>query len=349
MLTIVKRPRANGNVAYRAVVRVKWKGKIVYSESRTFDRERLAKAWGKKRELELQTTDGIEKLKVAKVTVAELIERYIQEVDPIKRLGRSKRYTLEQLRCSDLGRKSAVELTSSDVIDHCKIRQSEGAGPATVSQDVTYLRTIFSLCQAAWGMPITSGAIDAARPVLNQLGLIGKSSRRDRRVTPDEINQLSAAFKERFSNRQANIPMSDIFEFAIETAMRQNEICSLRWEDLNLDKKTIVIRERKDPKNKHNNHQEVPLLGKALGIVLKQPQVSDLIFPYNSKSVGAAFTRVVRSLGIHDLRFHDLRHEAASRLFEQGYDIQEVALVTGHKDWNMLRRYTQIKPESLHR
>ncbi|MCX4029042.1 tyrosine-type recombinase/integrase [Spartinivicinus sp. SM1973] len=73
------------------------------------------------------------------------------------------------------------------------------------------------------------------------------------------------------------------------------------------------------------------------------------MFPYNSKSVGAAFTRVVRSLGIHDLRFHDLRHEAASRLFEQGYDIQEVALVTGHKDWNMLRRYTQIKPESLHR
>ncbi|MCX4029040.1 tyrosine-type recombinase/integrase [Endozoicomonas sp. SM1973] len=268
MLTILKRSRANGSVAYRAVVRVKRKGKIVYSESRTFDREKLAKLWGRKRELELQTPEGIQKLKVAKVTIEQLIDRYIKEVDPIKPLGRSKRYTLEQLRCSDLGKIIAAELTSSDVLEHCKIRQSEGAGPATVSQDVTYLRTIFSLCQAGWGLPITSGAIDAARPVLNQLGLIGKSSRRDRRITPEEIKQLSEAFEKRFSKQQANIPMSDIFEFAIDTAMRQNEICSLRWEDLNLDKKTIIIRERKDPKNKHNNHQEVPLLGKSLDIIL---------------------------------------------------------------------------------
>lgn len=349
MLTIVKRQRANGSVAYRAVVRVKRKGKIVYSESRTFDREKLAKLWGRKRELELQTPEGIEKLRVAKVTVEQLIDRYIKEVDPIKPLGRSKRYTLEQLRCSDMGKKMAAELTSCDVIEHCKVRQSEGAGPATVSQDVTYLRTIFSLCRAGWGMPITPSAIDAARPVLNQLGLIGKPNRRDRRITSEEIKRLSAAFGKRFSKRQANIPMSDIFEFAIETAMRQNEICTLRWEDLDLEKKTIVIRERKDPKNKHNNHQEVPLLGNSLAIILKQPRVADCIFPFNSTSVGAAFTRVVRSLGIHDLRFHDLRHEAASRLFEKGYEIQEVALVTGHKDWNMLRRYTQIKPESLHR
>ncbi|WP_163833306.1 hypothetical protein [Spartinivicinus ruber] len=108
MLTILKRSRANGSAAYRAVVRVKRKGKIVYSESRTFDCEKLAKLWGRKRELELQTPEGIQKLKVAKVTIEQLIDRYIKEVEPI-----------------------------------------------------------------------TASAIDAARAVLNQLGLIGKSSRRD--------------------------------------------------------------------------------------------------------------------------------------------------------------------------
>ncbi|MBL4821255.1 MAG: tyrosine-type recombinase/integrase, partial [Gammaproteobacteria bacterium] len=54
-------------------------------------------------------------------------------------------------------------------------------------------------------------------------------------------------------------------------------------------------------------------------------------------------------LDIEDLHFHDLRHEATSRLFEAGLTIERVALVTGHKDWKMLRRYTHLKPEDLHK
>lgn len=83
----------------------------------------------------------------------------------------------------------------------------------------------------------------------------------------------------------------------------------------------------------------------------RQPQIpgEDRIFPFNSKSVGTAFTRACSKLGILDLCFHDLRHEATSRLFEQGYDIPEVAAVTLHSSWNELKRYTQLRPESLHR
>ena len=72
-------------------------------------------------------------------------------------------------------------------------------------------------------------------------------------------------------------------------------------------------------------------------------------FPYNSKSVGTAFRRGRNAIGADDLRFHDLRHEATSRLFEAGLPIERVALVTGHKDWKMLRRYTNLKPEDLHK
>jgi integrase len=74
----------------------------------------------------------------------------------------------------------------------------------------------------------------------------------------------------------------------------------------------------------------------------------DRIFPYSHKSAGTAFTRACRDLDIEDLHFHDLCHEGTSRLFEAGFAIQRVALVTGHKDWKMLRRYTHLKPESLH-
>jgi integrase len=72
------------------------------------------------------------------------------------------------------------------------------------------------------------------------------------------------------------------------------------------------------------------------------------IFPYNGKSIGTAFRRQCKDLKIEDLHFHDLRHEGTSRLFEAGFSIEQVALVTGHKDWKMLRRYTHIKPETLH-
>src|SRR3546814_8975561 len=71
----------------------------------------------------------------------------------------------------------------------------------------------------------------------------------------------------------------------------------------------------------------------------------DRIFPYNPRSVGTAFRRACRALKIENLHFHDLRHEATSRLFEAGLRIEQVALVTGHRDWKMLKRYTHLRPE----
>lgn len=73
------------------------------------------------------------------------------------------------------------------------------------------------------------------------------------------------------------------------------------------------------------------------------------IFPYNARSVTAGFQRVRNELGIDDLRYHDLRREGASRLFEKGYSIEEVAQVTGHRNLNVLWQvYTQINPNLLH-
>ena len=85
----------------------------------------------------------------------------------------------------------------------------------------------------------------------------------------------------------------------------------------------------------------------AWAIVQAQPQTTEYIFPYDPKSVGTAFTRACHVLGIKDLRFHDLRHEATSRLFERGYQIHEVAQFTLHESWNELKRYTNLRPENM--
>ena len=118
----------------------------------------------------------------------------------------------------------------------------------------------------------------------------------------------------------------------------------------------LTIRDRKDPREKRGNDQRIPLLSvsgfDALALIEEQRSIraneDDRIFPYYHRSAGTAFTRACKDLAIKALHFHDLRHEGTSRLFEAGFAIEQVALVTGHKDWKMLRRYTHLKPESLH-
>jgi integrase len=145
--------------------------------------------------------------------------------------------------------------------------------------------------------------------------------------------------------------MHDIVAFAAVTAMRLGEITRIRWSDLNRQDKTVIIRDRKHPREKIGNDVTIPLLGESYDIASRQPQSDDddRIFPFNGESVSTAFTRACKKLAILDLTFHDLRHEGVSRLFEQGYGIEQVALVSGHRDWKMLARYTQIKAKDLHK
>ena len=138
--------------------------------------------------------------------------------------------------------------------------------------------------------------------------------------------------------------------------MRQDEISRVEWADFDPQKRMLLVRDRKDPRRKSGNNQRIPLLDAtgydACAIVEEQRRyvcgTPGRIFLYNGKSVGTAFRRQCRELKIEDLHFHDLRHEATSRLFEAGFSIEQVSLVTGHKDWKMLRRYTHLKPEALH-
>ena len=107
------------------------------------------------------------------------------------------------------------------------------------------------------------------------------------------------------------------------------------------------MRDAKHPTAREGNHRRFRYTREAWAIVRAQPRKGEYIFPYDPKSVSAAFTRACKVLGIADLRFHDLRHEATSRLFERGYQIHEVAQFTLHDSWNELKRYTNLKPENL--
>ncbi len=294
----------------------------------------------------------MKRAQVDPTTFEHLIDLHVDDMREVgKAPQRSKHSTLEALS-EKLGKVKIKDLTRERLIQFGKDRAKEGAGPVTLSADVGYIKLVVSHAAAVHGTNVKVEPVDLARIALKRLGLIGKSRERDRRPTRDEINRIVTYFE---SNQRQLIPVGRIVRFAIATAMRQEEITRIRWADVDKGNRTAVVRDRKDPRQKNGNDQRVPLLDvtglDAWSILQEQRSFctrSDRIFPYNSRSVGTAFRRACRELGIRDLRFHDLRHEAASRLFEAGLSIEQVALVTGHKDWRMIKRYTNLRPEDLH-
>ena len=136
---------------------------------------------------------------------------------------------------------------------------------------------------------------------------------------------------------------------------KRQELGRLEWKDIDTKRRTIILRQVKHPNKKEYNDQVVPLLTPAWTLLDEMPKLDARIFPYNMESASSAFERArdrIAETGlpkIKDLRFHDLRHTGISMLFWYGFKIEEVALVSGHKNWNTLRRYTHIRPEDLHR
>ena len=213
--------------------------------------------------------------------------------------------------------------------------------------EVGYLGDLFKLATSMGKLSVDRDVVAEARPALRLVKLVAKSRKRDRRPTPDELKRLLEHFEK--AAWRTVIPMADIVNFAIASSRRQSEITRLQWADVDDAKRACVVRDAKHPRAKAGNHRHFPLLGDAWEIVKRQPETAPEIFPFNAKSIGASFTRACEDLRVDDLHFHDLRHEATSRLFEQGYTIEQVAAVTLHESWRELKRYTQLKPESLHR
>ena len=346
---IEPRTRADGVVRYRCSVSVKKDGKRIHSESKTFTKQAHAKTWGSKRVLELEQFGIPDPNDVNKLTVGELIYKYINDPQLGGKAGRTKAYVLNMLLDSDLSKLPLTELSVNHIIEHCRYRSATGASPSTVNHDVSYLGSVLKSALPVYGIKYDKNPTLDARPLLIQMGLIGKSQRRSRRPASEELDKLRVGLQQRSDHREAKIPFVDILDFSIMTCMRIGEVCKITWNDVNEKERSVIVRDRKDPRKKTGNHMSVPLLGEAWDILNRQEKTDERIFPFNSRSVTAGFQRVRNALGIEDLRYHDLRREGASRLFEAGFSIEEVAQVTGHRSLNVLWQvYTELYPRSLH-
>lgn len=303
--------------------------------TKQFDTKAAAAAWAA--DIEGQIKSGVPA--VSDDTIAALVKQYRAmraKSRPILDTT-TEHYTLKMLTAT-LGHKVAKELTVEDLQGWALERRDSGAGAYTVNCDLSKLGTV-----ARYVFPTLLTILAAARPKLSYLGLIGGGGLRERRPTAEEMIVILQWLCEH-KGRQ----YSDFAEFAALTAMRRSEISNLRWSDLDEAGKMILVRNRKDPRQKQGNDQLVPLLAGSFDVLQRQTRSSELCFPLHPQTISKYFKQACDALGIPDLHLHDMRHEGISQMFEHGYEIPQVAVVSGHKSWSHLKRYTNIKPETLH-
>ena len=183
-----------------------------------------------------------------------------------------------------------------------------------------------------------------ARASLSAAKIQTSPQERDRYITDAEIELMRATFA---AQSKLKMPMADLMDFALATSMRLGEILRITYEDLAHNERTILVRDRKDPKRKEGNHMRVPLSSKAIAIIERQPTTKGRIFPFTLNSVSSAWIMARHIAGIDNVTFHDLRHRGITDLFDRGLSIPEVSLISGHKTWSILRRYVQLQPHTL--
>ena len=318
------RKRSNGH--WQARVR-----KANQSITKTFINKVDAERWAKQIEVEMQKGSYTNLVFAERTTFAEIIERYIIEVLPTMRGGKADFIRLKALARRPIAKLNMVALTPQKIAQHRDERLKEIA-PATVIRELSYFSSIITYARKEWGININNPVALVARPK-NPQG-------RSRILDASETNELFEALR---PTGRRSIWMLPLVRLALETAMRRSELLGLRWEHVDLGRRTIFLQ-----LTKNGTSRTVPLSTHAIQILTEIPRnIDGRVFPVTHEVVSQAFNRARKQAGVKDIRFHDLRHMAITHLAEKLPNLIELSAVSGHKSLAMLKRYYHPNAEQL--
>ena len=260
-----------------------------------------------------------------------LLDRYKAEVTPRKRSADSEKLRLAKLQRDPLCDTDLASLQPNAIAAY-RDRRLRVVKPATVRRELALLTHALNVASREWGYALARNPVVVVRqPNLNNA--------RERRLEKGEVEKLEAALL------ASNGLIWPIVVLAIETALRRAEILNLEWRYIDLVQRIAHI-----PVTKTGKARTIPLTDVAVKILrqrLDECGSGEKVFPTSANALRLCWERLRRRAGLQDLRFHDLRHEAISRFCELGLTLAEVALISGHRDYRMLARYTHLQPLEL--
>lgn len=352
--------RKRGRYSWEAQVRRRgWP-----SQTKTFDTKAEAEAWAAMIESEMNRGVWLDRSEAESTSLHALLDRYEAEVVPALKGAVREKSVLHLWRQTSLAPRTVATIRSGDIAQQRDNWLADGLAPATVLRRLARLSHMFNVARKEWHMESLSNPMDLVRKpsVANSrtrrvVASVPNGQRGDR--TANELERIIAASESRL--------LPAIITLAVETAMRRSEIASLRWEHIDLDRRVAYL-----PETKNGNSRDVPLslvavdtlaaLLPAKGVVGRRKtrtvpaSLHGPVFSVHPDGITQAFERALRRARttyeneckenktrpsptfLCDLRFHDLRHEATSRLASR-FQLHELAKITGHRDTRMLLRY----------
>ncbi|MBA5204782.1 tyrosine-type recombinase/integrase [Pectobacterium versatile] len=280
------------------------------------------------------------KKRIKKILLSKALDKYFTTVSRHKRGQLQEFYRINVIKRSSLAGRYMDEVSSVDIASYrddrlaqINPRTKKTISGNTVRLEMALLSALYNLAKVEWGTCTTNPVENVRKPTV--------SSGRTRRLTSQEERKITRYLKSK------NPELLAIFRLAVETAMRQGEILSLRWEHIDLRLGIAHL-----PLTKNGSARDVPLSSKARQVL---KEISELVrhecgsvFSYTSSGFKSAWRIALQTMSIEDLHFHDLRHEAISRFFElDTLNVMEIAAISGHKSMNMLKRYTHLRATHL--
>lgn len=341
-----------------------WEKQVIAAiDEGTFKREDWLGEYGKIAKQREEAKSAII-LPARDMTFGEALKKYAETVSVKKKGAAQEQTKIGKWIRYPLANRPLKDLDSADFSAWRDDRLAENVAPATIRNYLAIVSHLFNIARREWRIKLDNPILDVAKPAV--------SNERTRRLNPEEESYLMHAIDNPGSgagNRQ-NKYVGPIVRFALETAMRQDEILKLEWQNVKLD-----LKERRGtawlPTTKNGDAATIPLSSRAVEILesLQGTHIKRIrgsCFPTTASALKQSWSRAIERAKrnykadckavekepdksfLDDLHFHDLRHEATSRFFESGnLELMEIASITRHKDLRMLKRYTHLKAKNL--
>ena len=292
--------------------------------SKTFGYQKDAESWAKiaERQIEMEGC-GHSKRQLLSSSFADLVSVYEEEEARHKKSYHVERYYLRRLLREPFSQLTLAQLGPADIQQWVN-QQRRTHKPSSIARQIGLISRVFNVAIKRWGYPIDSPTLFVTKP----------------KVRPPHISRIQPELFDILQKPTSRFEW--LVVLALETGMRRGEIISLKWENYFSEKRLIQVLH-----TKNGSDRLVPLSKRAAEALKHGDRKSEAIFPMTGNAVKLAWRRLKQKHNIAGVRFHDLRHEAISSLFERGLSLPEVALISGHKDPRMLMRYTHLRAEEL--